>query len=303
MVLTTGARARELTRAVRSVQAQHGPPIEIMVVSNGSDPPAVPADVRVLQLAENLGIPAGRNRGVAGTAGQVILFLDDDGWFPSPALADHLRGLFDADPRLGIVSFRIIDPDTGTSQRRHVPRLRSDPARSSPVTSFLGGGCAIRREVFERCGGLPEQFWYAHEEIDLGWRALDAGFRIYYDAAAVMYHPRVAPTRHRDFYRLHARNRAWLARRNLPWPLAVLYVADWMAISMARTRSAASLQDCLAGLMEGLRSPCGQRRPIRWRTVLQMAKLGRPPIVLPAAICWRRMASRSDALGARLLLS
>ena len=52
---------------------------------------------------------------------------------------------------LGIISFRIADPETGVTQRRHVPRLRaSDPMRSSRVTTFLGGANAVRTQVFAR---------------------------------------------------------------------------------------------------------------------------------------------------------
>ena len=69
--------------------------------------------------------------------------------------------------------------ETGTTQRRHVPRLRaSDPLRSSRVTTFLGGANAVRTTVFQQVGLLPDEFFYAHEETDLAWRALDAGWMI-----------------------------------------------------------------------------------------------------------------------------
>ena len=128
------------------------------------------------------------------------------------------------------MSFRVRDPEGGPGERRHVPRLRAgDPLRSSPVTTFLGGACAVRRAAFDAAGGLPEDFFYAHEETDLAWQALNAGYRIVYDARCVMFHPAVAPTRHAMFYRLNARNRVWLARRNLPWPVAFTYLAVWIA--------------------------------------------------------------------------
>jgi GT2 family glycosyltransferase len=235
--------------------------------------------VKTLQIPENTGVPAGRNRGVEETTGDVILFLDDDGWYPSPDLVEHVRGLFGADPRLGIVSFRVIDED-GQTAGRHIPRLRTgDPGRSSDVTLFLGGGCAIRRAVFEQCGDFPGQFWYAHEEIDLAWRALDHGYRIRYDADSVMRHPRTLPTRHNLFWRLNARNRVWLARRRLPWPLALGYLATWMLITLTRPRSRASLHAWFIGFAEGCREPCGPRRPMRWRTAWRMTRLGRPPII------------------------
>ncbi|MGH8866452.1 MAG: glycosyltransferase family 2 protein [Actinomycetes bacterium] len=276
-----GDRPDELRRAVSSVLTQQGAePVEIVVVGNGAEVPPMPEGVRTVRLPRNEGIPGGRNRGVEACHGDVVLFLDDDGWYPETGLADHVREVFAADPRLGIVSLRISDPEGGLGSRRHVPRLRAgDPERSSEVTTFLGGACAIRREVFDRVGGYPDAFFYGHEETDLAWRALDAGFRILYDGGSLMCHPAVAPTRHAQFYRYNARNRVWLARRNLPWPLAAAYLVDWVVLTVLRERTLRGLGAWREGFVEGWRQPCGRRRPIGWATVWRMTRLGRPPLL------------------------
>ena len=280
VLLTMGNRPAELRRAIASVFDQEGVDIEVVVVGNGADLPELDERVVTVRLPENVGIPAGRNAGVRASSGDVILFLDDDGWYRSRDLGRHVHDRFAADPSLGALSFRIADPDGGPDQRRHVPRLRvGDPGRSSRVTTFLGGASAIRRTAFERGGGLPDRFFYAHEETDLAWRILDAGFHIEYDAEAVMYHPATSPTRHADFYRLNARNRVWLARRNLPWPLAVLYLAVWVTLTVLRERSATALRPWFAGFREGWQPDPGQRRPIRWSTAWRMTLDGRPPII------------------------
>jgi len=240
----------------------------------------LPPEVVVVPLPTNVGIPAGRNRGVEAAAGDVVLFLDDDGWLVGTSAAERVRAAFAGEADLGVVSFQITDPDGGPGQRRHVPRLRAgDPDRSSEVTTFLGGACAVRRAVFDRCGGLPEHFRYAHEETDLAWRALDAGFRLRYDAGVQMHHPAVASHRHPEFFRLNARNRVWLARRNLPWPLAACYLVDWVVLTVARERSVSALAAWARGFAEGWCSPSGPRRPMRWATAARMARLGRPPVI------------------------
>jgi hypothetical protein len=281
VVLTMGNRPAELERAVDSALNQKDVEVEVVLVGNGADVPGSwPDNVTVMRLPENVGIPSGRNRGVEATSGELILFLDDDGWYESTGLGAHLRDRFIADPKLGIVSFRVRDPEGGPGERRHVPRLRAgDPLRSSEVTTFLGGACAVRRAVFDAAGGLPEDFFYAHEETDLAWQALNAGYHIVYDADCVMFHPAVAPTRHAMFYRLNARNRVWLARRNLPWPVALTYLAVWVGMTVARERKLASLRPWFGGFREGWRKPAGPRRPISWRTVWRMTRLGRPPII------------------------
>ncbi|MFY7067937.1 glycosyltransferase family 2 protein [Nocardiopsis changdeensis] len=275
-----GNRPAELRRAITSVFEQEGADVEVVVVGNGADLPELPEGVVTVRLPENVGIPEGRNHGVRATKGDVILFLDDDGWYRSTDLARHVRERFAAEPSLGALSFRIADPDGGPDQRRHVPRLRvGDSRRSSVVTTFLGGASAVRRTAFEAGGGLPGDFFYAHEETDLAWRIMDAGYTIEYDADAVMYHPAVAPTRHENFYRLNARNRVWLARRNLPWPLAFAYLGTWVALTVLRERDRASLKAWFAGFREGWREDAGPRTPIRWSTAWRMTRAGRPPII------------------------
>lgn len=280
VIITMGDRPAELDRAVRSVFDQSGAPIEIVVVANGAELAPLPPRVRTVLLPGNVGIPAGRNAGTGACTGEVILFLDDDGWYGCRDLAAHVRGRFAADPSLAVLSFRVRDPAGGPGQRRHVPRLRAgNPERSSAVTTFLGGACAIRRDAYERAGGYPGDFFYAHEETDLAWRLLDAGYQLHYDAGAEMFHPAVSPGRHPQFLRLNARNRVFLARRNLPWPVAVTYLFDWVLLTLARERSIGALRPWFAGFAEGWRADPGARRPISWRTMWRMAAIGRPPLI------------------------
>ncbi|WP_055588155.1 glycosyltransferase family 2 protein [Streptacidiphilus griseoplanus] len=285
VVLTMGNRPVELNALLESVAKQRGPAVEVVVVGNGAPLPALPEGVRTVELEENLGIPAGRNVGIEafgkdGCEVDAVLFLDDDGLLPGDDTAEKLRAAFTADPGLGIVSFRIADPETGTTQRRHVPRLRaSDPLRSSVVTTFLGGASAVRSSVFAQAGQLPGEFFYAHEETDLAWRALDAGWSIEYRADIVLYHPATLPSRHAVYHRMVARNRVWLARRNLPALLVPAYLGTWILLTLVRRPSRAALKAWMGGFREGWRTPCGLRRPMRWRTVWRLTRLGRPPVI------------------------
>lgn len=147
------------------------------------------------------------------------------------------------------------------------------------VTTFLGGGHGLSMRMLDGIGGWPDQFFFTHEETDLAWRALDAGWKILYEPDLVLQHPRTSPARHADFYRMTARNRVWMARRHLPAPLVPVYLGTWIALTLARTRSLAGLRAWFGGFAEGVRKPCGPRRPMRWRTVRRMTRLGRPPIV------------------------
>jgi hypothetical protein len=285
VILTMGNRPAELARAIASTTGLRAAGTQVIVVGNGADPPPVPADVTTLRLDRNVGVAAGRNAGVDAATGDVILFLDDDGWYPDPPdpaadLARHVAGRFAADPLLAVLAFRVAGPDGGPAGRWHVPRLRAgDPLRSAPATTFSGGACAIRRTAYLEAGGFPGDFFYLHEEIDLAWRLLEAGYRIEYDAAAVMCHPAEPNSRHAGFWRLDGRNRTLLARRNLPWPLAALFLLDWLAVTAARQPSAAALREWLGGFAEGCRMNPGPRQPLSAATIWRMTRIGRPPVI------------------------
>lgn len=199
VIITMGNRPDELKALLDSVARQDGAPVDVVVVGQGVQVTGLPEGVRSIDLPENLGIPGGRNVGIeafgpGGSDVDVLLFLDDDGLLERTDTAELCRQAFAEDPALGIISFRIADPETGVTQRRHVPRLRaSDPMRSSRVTTFLGGANAVRTTVFEQVGALPGEFFYAHEETDLAWRALDAGWLIDYRSDMVLLHPTTAP--------------------------------------------------------------------------------------------------------------
>lgn len=278
IILTMGERPDELQRAVDSVRAQRNVALDVVVVGNGWQP--IDLAVRGIGLPENVGIPAGRNAGVAHVSGDLLFFLDDDAALPDPDFLATVVARFEADPRLGLLQPRVVDPSGIPAPGRWVPRLRvGDPARPSPATALWEGAVAIRRDVFDRIGGWPEPFFYAHEGIELVWRVWDCGFMPWYAGDLVVHHPVIDPARHDFYYRMNARNRVWLAKRNLPRVLAPVYVGSWVAITLARRPQRAARHAWFAGLREGIRVNPGDRRPMRWSTVWAMARAGRPPIV------------------------
>ena len=68
VVLTTGNRPDDLRLALESVLRQQDVDADIVVVGNGWEPVGLPDGVRGLGLAEDRGIPAGRNAGGATLA-------------------------------------------------------------------------------------------------------------------------------------------------------------------------------------------------------------------------------------------
>jgi GT2 family glycosyltransferase len=168
----------------------------------------------------------------------------------------------------------------GASARDWVPRLRvGDRSRSSDVTAVWEGAVAIRRSLFEAIGGWPGDFEFVHEGIDLGWRVMDAGYRVAYAGDISVLHPSPTGTPHGYSFYYGARNRVWLARRHLPWPLAAVYVANFGLRTLPRLRSRTDARDALRGYRDGLRGPAGGRKPLKAGTLWRMTRAGRPPIM------------------------
>jgi GT2 family glycosyltransferase len=281
VVLTQGRRPADLAGALRSVQAQRGVGLDVVVVGNGWVPTGLPAGVRSIALPENVGIPAGRNAGVPAVRGDLLFFLDDDAAVPDPGFLAAAARRFAADPELGLLQPRVDVAGGGTAPQRWTPRVRAgDPRRSSVAFSVWEGAVVARRTAFEATGGWPDPFFYAHEGIELAWRTWDAGWSVHYAGDLTACHPLTQVTRHADFHRLNARNRVWLARRNLPWLLGVPYLASWTALQVVRSvRAPATLLPWWRGWLEGWRTPAGTRRPLRWTTIGLMARHGRPPVL------------------------
>lgn len=284
-MLTQGKRPDDLARGVHSIFAQREVELDVVVVGNGWDPaealPPLPSEAKTLKLDENLGIPAGRNRGVPLVSGEYLFFLDDDAWLPDSGFLSTAVQLIRADPQIGLVQPRVVDPSGRTSPRRWVPRIRKgESTQSSDVFSCWEGAVLLPRAVFDATGGWADPFFYAHEGIELAWRVWDQGKRAWYAGELTANHPAIEPTRHSYYYRLNARNRVWLARRNLPAVLIPLYVGSWTAIQVLRwAKNPQALRAWFGGWREGWRSDPGERRPLRWRTVARMTAAGRPPIV------------------------
>ena len=215
---------------------------------------------------------------MAAVRGELLFFLDDDARLASPdALARVAARLT---PDVGLLQLRVAPLDRRRPPRDWVPRLRvGDPARSSDVTAVWEGAVAMPRAVFEQVGGWPAEFRFAHEGVDLAWRVLDTGYRVLYAGDIAALHPAYATAPHDYSAYYGARNRVWLARRHLPLPLAVLYVAR------LRRRTLPLCPVALADGAGGARLP---RRPARAVRAAQAAsredpvaddRAGRPPIV------------------------
>lgn len=177
-----------LPECLRALAASAGPDTEIVVVDDAStdDTSGVAARLgaTVVRLEENGGAGRARNEGARYAKGDVLLFVDSD-VVVQPDTVHRVRqvlenrpdiaavfGSYDASPRApGLVSqFRNL--------LHHFVHQHGEPDAST----FWAGCGAVRRAVFDELGGFdPGRYTRAIEDIELGYRIRDAGYRILLD--------------------------------------------------------------------------------------------------------------------------
>lgn len=201
---------------------------EVIVVDNASEDGTAEMvaesypEVRLFRMAENLGI-AGYNAGFEVARGEYLVVLDDDS-YPAPDALGRMVERFLADPSIGVVAFDV----------RNAAAYRWGRAASHPVStpaymmSFNGAGFGIRRELFERIGWYPAEFFLYWNEQDCAYRVLDAGYRIESCSDIVALHkfsPRNRASERAPFY--YTRNAFWLVWKNYPLDLAL-----WVTVAL-----------------------------------------------------------------------
>lgn len=279
-MLHMGNRPVELKQALADLIKQEGVDLDVLVVGNGWQPSGLPEGVRSHHLPENVGIPEGRNVGAREVRGDYLFFFDDDATIDEPDVLARLVAVIAQRSHAALCQPRLSDPVTGRSPRRWVPRLHvRTGGQGGQVATFSEGVVMLRRQAFEDAGRWPGRFFFGHEGIEMAWQLVDRGWTLWYDPTISVHHPYTEATRHETHYFTNARNRVWVARRNLPAPLIPAYLATWATITAARTHDRRALAMWCRGFAEGVREPAGRRRPISWRGVVALTRVGRPPVV------------------------
>jgi GT2 family glycosyltransferase len=174
-------------KALVSVIEQGLTDVEIVVVDSASSDGTAdtiathyPA-IKLIRLPRNLGCPGGRNHIYANCSGDYIVNLDDDGCLCEGTLRGVVE-IFDAYPDIGVISMRRVETTEEITKGGAREKL-------TDVGSFSGGLSAFRREMLNKVGYYPENFFLTAEEAHLALRIIDAGYRIVYAHDLLMQHP------------------------------------------------------------------------------------------------------------------
>jgi len=161
-------------------------------------------NARLLLSNKNLGFAGGNNWGIAQAKGDYIFIVNNDTEV-TPDLLDKLLEPFYRDELIGVTcpkirffdrpnviqyaGFNRMNPITGrTSTVGEGEEDRGQYNVSGPTFGAHGCAMMVKREVIEKLGIFPEKFFLYYEEWDWSARILRAGYKIWYNADAVIYH-------------------------------------------------------------------------------------------------------------------
>src|SRR5579884_1798019 len=119
IVILNYKRMTALEQALQSVVAQQYPCKEVIVVDNHSEENVAAvvqkygSDVRLIELAANLGACGGRNAGIRATRGEIVITLDNDVSFVAPDAVDKVVRVFEQQPDYHVLAFQLRDSHTG----------------------------------------------------------------------------------------------------------------------------------------------------------------------------------------------
>jgi N-acetylglucosaminyl-diphospho-decaprenol L-rhamnosyltransferase len=271
-----------LRRCLQSVR-EHAPArgVRVTVVDNASGDGTADVvrrefpEVKLIALDENVGFSAANNLVLRDSSAEYVLVLNPDTKLSAGTLETLLR-LMDADSRIGIAGCRLVQEDgtldhaarrsfpTPASALGHFLRLgRSDRAPAplaayrapevsqGPVDAVNGAFMLMRRAMLDEIGLFDEGYWMYMEDLDLCYRAAQAGWTTWYEPSVEAVHIKAGTSGHHRrlrlnyafhygmyrYYRAHlAPERGPLFNAFVYLGIALKFLASATASALARAR-------------------------------------------------------------------
>jgi GT2 family glycosyltransferase len=187
-------------RCLEHLLAQDYSNYEVVVVDDGSRDETLAlaqsfaarsAAVRVVHSRRNRGCPHARNLGVRAARGEIVAFIDADGY----AASDWLRRIvatLDGDATIGAVASTVffdanpivINGAGGTANRQGwaADLAMNESYEWAPIASEalypMGCGMALRRSALEGVGPFDDRMLNYYDDVDYGTRVWRAGYRV-----------------------------------------------------------------------------------------------------------------------------
>ena len=233
--------------------------LEVIVVDNASkedEASTISArypQVKVIRSEKNLGFAGGNNLGIRAAQGKYLYFINNDTVLyreEREAGKDAFRSLIDrleSSDKIGMVCQKIrfawddapiqfagyTPLSSVTLRNRSIGFGEKDNGQyNTPHSTPYAHGAAmmVKREAIERAGLMPEDYFLYYEELDWSMMIRRAGYQIWYEPAATIYHKESQATGQNSPLRTYyiTRNRLLFVKRNVQSAekfLSYLYLA------------------------------------------------------------------------------
>ena len=160
---------------------------EIILIDNGSNPPYLSEDVKVIRNDINLGFPAAINQGLVVATGDIICVLNND-IITTPDWAEHLiwhlnNGLDVVGPRTNyidgpqilLISVYLNKEELYERAKEH---YKKNKHKQWAFPRLVGFCLMFKREVYEKIGGFDEIFGIGNfEDDDWNLKAIEADYK------------------------------------------------------------------------------------------------------------------------------
>ncbi len=188
-----------IARCLDHLLAQSYPDFEILVVDNNSTDSSLAiaesylgcGKLSILRASRNLGVAGGRNLGLKYVQGEIVAFIDNDGYADRYWLAEAIR-MLDSDSRFGAVAplvffYRNKTILNGAGGSVNFQGYGRDLCFGTPyefarfrerVLYPMGCGMVVRREILDRFGAFDPKAVYYYDDTELGVRVWRAGFQV-----------------------------------------------------------------------------------------------------------------------------
>lgn len=247
VILITYGRKEDLKSCLNSILKQEYNGYELIIVDNNEDElisnylkeliskiKDIDEDIgkiRYYQVNKNLGVTGGRNFGIKRAKGDILVFIDDDAFLESKNALQKIYINFSKDSQIGALSLKVINYYSKKIERKEFPHKNKklNPDKQFETSYFIGAGHAIKKEIFDKIGLYSEDFFYGMEELDLSFKIIDSGYKIYYYPEVIVWHKQSLEGRltEKEKWQKILENRIKVSLRNLPWKYIIISSIIW----------------------------------------------------------------------------
>lgn len=195
VIIVNWNRKDDLKECLQSVLDQTFKDVELIVVDNHSTDGSVdlireeyPLVNLVILPDSSSGACEAFNIGFAKAVGEYCVVMDNDALLEADWIERALKE-FEGCTELACVAGRVLNYYTGDDWGfEHYGRDDTWRDKEFFTTTFVGCSAAIRRDVLNKVGGYPAEYFIYWNEHVLGARIVNAGYKIKYSPRLIAYH-------------------------------------------------------------------------------------------------------------------